>query len=304
MDFEQFSKDFDAIVKEFGMEDDAEINETLKHLMFMNDPSSLEKMKKTPHQKALEYLRYSNNALTKKESLKYAKKALNAEPENIDAQVSVALLSAPTLENSIPKLKKIFETNTALMKENGFFEDDKIGKFWDIFSTRPYMRLLDEYSGTLYDCGKLKAAAEIYVEMLRLCESDDLGARHMLMYIYAFLEDEESALKLAKKYPYDQMVKRYLPLSILYYKLGNMRKSSRYLRKLREVNKDTLEFFCSMKDNKLQQYYHIIKKLGYNVGCIGEFIEEAELHQNLFASIPNYFKWAYYKMSEAKNLDL
>ena len=65
MDFEQFSKDFDAIVKEFGMEDDAEINETLKHLMFMNDPSSLEKMKKTPHQKALEYAKahpYTGNA--------------------------------------------------------------------------------------------------------------------------------------------------------------------------------------------------------------------------------------------------
>lgn len=300
--FEIFSKEFDELAAEFGLEDDAEVNALLKKIMFMNDPHSLEHLKKNDHQKAADYLRLSDSASTKKDALEYANKALSLEPNNIDAQVSAALYSSASLEEAIPKLKRLRDLHTESMKEDGYFEPDKIGHFWEIVPTRPYMRLLEEYSGVLYDCGRLKDAAEILREMLRLCESDNLGARHTLMYIYAFSGDKENARELAKRFPNDNTVKRFLPLSILYYKLGDLRKSADYLQKLRKVNIDTIIFFCEIRNDRLYQYYDPADEHGYSIGTIGEFIEEAELHKYLFASIPDYFDWAYYKMPESKVL--
>ena len=129
------------------------------------------------------------------------------------------------------------------MKEKGYFNVGNIGKFWLISGTRPYIRQLAEYAYTRHECSSMKAAAEVCREMLKLCENDNLGMRYMLIHIYAYLEDEESALELVKQYPEDNSTQVLLPMSVLYYKLGNYRKATSYLHQLTDSNKDTFKFF-------------------------------------------------------------
>lgn len=52
-----------------------------------------------------DYLELAESAPTKKQALKYAKKAVQLDPDNIDAQISVARLTANTNEALLKKLR-------------------------------------------------------------------------------------------------------------------------------------------------------------------------------------------------------
>lgn len=107
---------------------------------------------------------------------------------------------------------------------------------------------------------------------------------YRLMHLYAYLEDEQSALKLLEKYPDDESTQFLLPMSILYYKLGNLTEATKYLKKLKEVNKDTYKFFICLYNHDLYDYLDNISPYGYRPFTIEEFIEE--LRTNIFCS-PN-----------------
>ena len=158
------------------------------------------------------------------------------------------------------------------------------------------MRLLDKYSDSLVHCGKMRLAISEYEEMLRLCEGDNLGVRYRLMHLYAFLEDEMSALKLCQNYSDEESTQFLLPLSILYYKLGNLREANNYLRRLCAVNKDTLKFFNGLVKGDLDGYFKNMNSFGYRPFTIEEFFVEAEENLFLFASVSAYFEWAWQKI--------
>ena len=162
-----------------------------------------------------DYLELAESAATKKTALKYAKKAIELDPDNLDASVMVAELTTSSTEKLLEKYKNLIGKAREKLKAEGYFEDNCIGDFWDILETRPYMRLLDKYSDSLVHCGKMRLAISEYEEMLRLCEGDNLGVRYRLMHLYAFLEDEMSALKLCQNYSDEESTQFLLPLSIL-----------------------------------------------------------------------------------------
>lgn len=243
-----------------------------------------------------DYLELAESAATKKTALKYAKKAIELDPDNLDASVMVAELTTSSTEKLLEKYKNLIGKAREKLKAEGYFEDNCIGDFWDILETRPYMRLLDKYSDSLVRCGKMRLAISEYEEMLRLCEGDNLGVRYRLMHLYAFLEDEMSALKLCQNYSDEESTQFLLPLSILYYKLGNLREANNYLRRLCAVNKDTLKFFNGLVKGDLDGYFKNMNSFGYRPFTIEEFFVEAEENLFLFASVSAYFEWAWQKI--------
>lgn len=84
------------------------------------------------------------------------------------------------------------------MHKNGYMNKEYIGRFWSILETRPYMRVKYRYMDILKECGMLCFAISECEDMIRLCENDNLGIRHILMALYAFTENEEKALTLYK----------------------------------------------------------------------------------------------------------
>ncbi|MET3617800.1 tetratricopeptide (TPR) repeat protein [Peptoniphilus olsenii] len=91
-----------------------------------------------------------------------------------------------------------------------------------------------------------KAAAEAE-DIIRLNDGDNLGIRYNLAFIYAYLEEEEKLLKLIKKYD-EESVEFYLALSMLYFRLDNMRRATNNLKKAQSVNKFTKKFIIQVID--------------------------------------------------------
>ena len=148
-------------------------------------------------------------------TLKYAQKALFLDPDNLDAQRIVAQTTAGMIYDRLDRLETAVQHGTQIMESKGYMDEEYIGKFWGVVETRPYMRLRSAFMETLLAAGMMRRAAEECEEMLRLCEGDNLGIRYVLMHVYAFLEDEEKALKLHEKYDDFEETQMLLPHSEL-----------------------------------------------------------------------------------------
>lgn len=295
---EKLFKQFKRFIQEndnIDLSSEEDLNQALK--AFMSQSQSDEADVET----AYDYLELAESATTKKEALKYAKKAVELEPDNLDAMTLVIELTCTSSEKLTEKYKNLIAEAEDKLKEQGYFEDDNIGEFWLIFETRPYMRLLKKYASIFVQCGQMRLAVSVYEKMLKLCTNDNLGVRYTLMHLYTFLEDEQSVLELYEKYP-DEGTQFLLPLSILYYKLGNLRKSNQYLKELIAVNKDTYKFFDGLTDGSLmKKSLSEMESYGYRPFTIEEFIVECEENYFLFASMPEYFLWAKKKVNSKRN---
>lgn len=297
IDFTEFLKD-----KNVNNEDDVE-----KHLLKYLEEKNIDPMEflddsfydDDEDDEVYEYLEAAEDASSAKEALKFAKKALEIAPENWDAACMVAELSAKTPESLLEKLEKLIEQADAVMERDGWFSERNIGDFWELYETRPYMRLRSAYFNALVSCDMLKKAIVQAEDMLRLCENDNLGVRYTLMHLYAHFEDEEKALALLKKYEEESSM-FMLPLSMLYYKLGDYKKAARYLRKLNQRNKDTLRFFELLIKGDTEELLAERNPYGYQPFTIQEFTVELEENPFMFGSSAAYFIWGRQKLKALK----
>ena len=244
------------------------------------------------YDKVYEYLEAAENASSDKEALKFAKKAFDIDPENWDAACMVADLSTKTPEKFLEKLETLIEQADAVMERDGWFSEENIGEFWGLYETRPYMRLRATYFDTLVKCGMLKKAIIQAEDILRLCENDNLGVRYRLMHMYAHFEDEEKALSLMKRYDGESTM-FLLPLSILYYKLGNFKKATQYLKTLNQENKDTCKFFETLIKKGPEDLLDKINPYGYKPFTIQELAYEFGENTFLFGSSGAYINWGF-----------
>ena len=225
-------------------------------------------------------------------SLKYAKKSLKLDPENLDAAFFSAEIEADSYVDILERTEKILEYGEKLMIEKGFMDKENIGSFWLIVETRPYMRVKFAYANLLKDCGMLIAAISEYEDMMRLCKNDNLGVRHSLMYLYAITENEKKAINIYKKFNSFE-TSLVLPLSILYYRKKDLKESFKYLKKLEEGNKDTKKFLKYIYEEKIDNILEEINEFGYRPATIEELAMFFAENDNLFNSTMGYVEWAY-----------
>ena len=225
-------------------------------------------------------------------SLKYAKKSLKLNPENLDAAFFSVEIEADSYVDMLERNEKILEYGEKIMIEKGFMDEENIGSFWLIVETRPYMRVKFAYANLLKECGMLSTAISEYEDMMRLCKNDNLGVRHSLMYLYAATENEKKAAKLYKKFEFfDSSL--ILPLSILYYRKKDLKESLKYLKELEEGNKDTKKFLKFVYEEKIDKILEEINDIGYRAATIEELAISFAENNNLFNSTLGYVEWAY-----------
>jgi rubrerythrin len=129
-------------------------------------------------------------------------------------------------------------------------------------------------------------------EILKLNENDNMGARYLLMAIYAYFEEENDMLKLYKKYP-EEDLEMLFPLFILYYKQGNDKKTKEYLDRINKANPHFIKFFKgTMKQNK------DIPERHYAKGDSSEVIMYFQEYDFLVDTIPTI---NYYILENSKN---
>ncbi len=236
----KFNNMLQEFLKNNNVKDIDEANEKLQEFIKMYNNDEIE-YKNTPLDDAYEILEEAENAKNEKEAIKLAKKAYEKSSECFDA----ILFQCDLEENGIKRMKLLddgleFEKNR--LKKEKYFDKENIGHFYGIFETRPYIRGLVTKADYLLEEGKLRQAANICEEILRLNENDNLGARYLLMAIYATLEEEKDMLNLYKKY-HEENLEMLFPLFAIYYKSGNDKKTKDYLNRIDKCNSTFVKFF-------------------------------------------------------------
>lgn len=247
-------------------------------------------MKQIPED-AFDFLELAENAKTKKDKLKYISQALELEPGNLDALVMQASVDAKGIDQFYDLLQPILLEGERQMREQGYFEHD-MGDFWLIHETRPYMRVREESFSALIELGRMKKAVEDGEELLKLCTNDNLGIRYRLMHLYAYLEDAEDAVQLHKRYDDYDETQMLLPLSVLYYKLGDLEAAGGYLSRLAKRNKDAKRFFSAATKDQLDEYYEELTPYGYRAASIGELLYCVIENEFLYDAVPYFYSWA------------
>ena len=241
-----------------------------------------------------DYLELAEEETSKKKQIEYLNKALELEPDNLDAGRMMAELTAKNPYALMEELSRLLEKGNRQMMKEGYFADEYKGDFWGVIETRPYMRLRHLYMQTLTECGMLRRAARECEELLELCENDNLGVRYDLMHLYAMLEEEEPARAVLEKFP-EEETQTLLPLSILHFKLGQTDEALEELKRLSRINKDTKKFLNAMRSDsgKLEKYLWEMSSYGYRPFSIEELIMEVSSYAFLFESAHAYFEWGY-----------
>ncbi len=99
-------------------------------------------------------------------------------------------------------------------------------------------------------------------------------------------------LALHRKYDGHEETQMLLPLSILYFKKGDLSAAEKYLRKLAKVNKDTAKFFKAFREDNLDKHLNDLSGYEYRPFTIEELAVEMMENEFLFRFVLAYFIWA------------
>lgn len=290
--FREMHKFMDA--HEFDSEEEA--NEALQQFIEAYN-AGLQDNADRPPETAWDYLDMAFDAVSRKEAIKYAKKALELDKYCTDAEVMLAeLQQGDDIEKLKKKLEKIIAKSEKHLTEEGYFDEDCVGDFWGILETRPYMRARYKYVSILITMGKYQKAKEECIELLELNENDNMGIRYILMGIYAHFEDELFAIRLYKQYS-ECSVHMLLPLIVLYYKADSYKTAEKYLRLARGDGFDNY-FLDYGLDEELDDDYDDYDDYddmppidGYRIGSKAETADAVSRCPFLYISTPGAIEW-------------
>ena len=239
-----------------------------------------------------DYLDLAEQATSKKKHMEYLRKALELEPDNLDARLQmITSITEHHLDEQRLALQELLDAADKQMEQTGAFKE-YAGEFWTAPETRPYMRVRYTYFDVLISCGMMRRAIDEGQRLLELCESDDLGVRYQLMHLYVFMEDEMHALALHKQFDSYEETQMLLPLAVLYYKLNQFDKAEDYIKRLAKANKDTKKFLRAAAHDELDDYIDELNPYGYQPFTMEELLDELMKSSYLFESVPYFFTWA------------
>ncbi len=141
------------------------------------------------------------DAPTRQRAVTLAKKALAISPDCADTYVLLARETAKSLDEETDLYRQGVEAGERTLGKEVF--EEKVGYFWGILETRPYMRARAGLAECLWDTGQQEEAVEHYRDMLRLNPNDNQGLRYILMPRLIELGLEEDAEKLYGEYSDD-----------------------------------------------------------------------------------------------------
>lgn len=239
-----------------------------------------------------DYLDLAEQASRKKDKREYLAKAAELEPDNVEVKLAQAELDSKGPLDMLEILPGMIAAEEKRLKDQEIYQNSK-GDFGIDFETQPYMMLLQEYLSDLIECGIHNKAIQIGEEMLRLNKSDSLDIRFQLMPLYAKMCNEMKALKLYKREECEQNSSYYLlPLTLLYFKLGDWPKAKSYLKTLKEGYPITKKLIRFIKKGDIAAIHSYLKTGEYIPFADAELIDAYLRNYTIYATEPYFFDWA------------
>lgn len=270
-----------------GNESEKEMNDLL--MKFMNDYNS--KLHDDDEPTVDDYLEMAETTDSRGEAIEFLNKALELEPDNLDAQVRLLEVSSNTFEEEIEKLNQKIEEVKLKYKDE---YENSVGEFYMVFHTRPIIRLYYSLLADYIQCNMLRKAVSIAEEIIRLNENDNMGARHHLIQLYAYFEEEEKALELTEKYSHNGFTESQflLSLAIIYYKKCDYANAEEYIKQLNKENKGFKKFVKSINDLSIMDKIIDFDDSMYQPWTIDELIMEFVSNRYLYSSTTAFFMFA------------
>lgn len=125
-------------------------------------------------------------------------RALEKDPNNVDALLQAAAYAGIEGEERIELLRKVVAIGEKNLGPQTFKELQ--GNFWGFIETRPYMRARETLAQALRDAGRNAEAIAEWQAMLELNPNDNQGVRYSLLTCLLQLSRLEDARGLFKKY--------------------------------------------------------------------------------------------------------
>ena len=85
------------------------------------------------------------------------------------------------------------------------FKDRHRGHFWQLHNTRPYMQCMQGYAESLFLLGDPYGAMNVWIDIIELNPSDNLGVREYLLLTFAGLVMEKGFKKIDKQFKDDAL---------------------------------------------------------------------------------------------------
>jgi tetratricopeptide (TPR) repeat protein len=127
--------------------------------------------------------------------------AVELDPDNLDAWLSIMDFADFDLDERIEMLKKLVKTGERKLGKKCLEED--AGYFWGLLETRPYMRVRSQLALRLMEAERLEESVAEHEEMLKLNPSDNQGIRYGLLACYLRLKELDGAQRLFTEYSDD-----------------------------------------------------------------------------------------------------
>ena len=279
------SRDSEKVLKELQKFLDAHAEDTeneadvdaLAERFFAEYNLKCKEQKESAPETADDYLDLAEQVTSKKKRVEYLHKALELEPDNLDARLQLILRTAEQPDERRLALQELLDAADKQMEKSGAFKE-YAGEFWTAFETRPYMRVRYTYFDVLISCGMMRRAIDEGQRLLELCD--------------AYMEDEMHALALHKQFDSYEETQMLLPLAVLYYKLNQFDKAEDYIKRLAKANKDTKKFLRAAARDQLDDYIGEMSPYGYRPFTMEELLDELMHTSYLFNSVPYFFAWA------------
>lgn len=183
---------------------------------------------------AQEIARAAMKAEDKANACKLAKRAIEMDPEYVDALVLMADLNTRTLHDAIEVLQIAVAAGKRSLGEA--FINAHSGYFWLQMETRPYMRSLHSLAGAFFCANRELDAIRIYERMLELNPRDNQGARYPLIGLYLEMGNLKRAAELLKKFDHDASAMFEWARVLERFLNGDLDGASRALKAARKAN--------------------------------------------------------------------
>ncbi len=239
---------------------------------------------------AYDYLDLAYDATSKKKTEEYARKALELDPDLLDAEYLLTSLHAKVTGSYQAELEALLKKGEEQLLGKGITRKSDAGEYYALHETRPYLRVYKAYIDLLIDEGKLRKAVEACKDVLYLNEGDNMGVRYTLMALYALLEDRESGEALYQKYP-EESGFMLLPLIALYYRLDDKAKATEWLSVLTGQIKGVKK---ALKELLRMDEYDLVNlsKIPYYSPFTAEELQLAYVGCDyLYGTMPDFVPW-------------
>ncbi len=230
------------------------------------------------------------DATSKKKTEEYARRALELDPDLLDAEYLLTALHAKVTGSYQAELEALLKKGETQLLGKSITRKSDAGEYYASHETRPYLRVYKAYIDLLIAEGKLRKAVEACKDVLYLNEGDNMGVQYTLMVLYALLEDRELGEALYQNYPEESSF-MLLPLIALYYRLDDKDKATEWLSVLTARIKGVKK---ALKELLRMDEYDLanLSQLPYYSPFTAEELQLAYTgYDYLYGTMPDFVPW-------------